>query len=113
MLVAPLELVVDLLQGVQVSLILGELASDDNLLSWDINSLSVGFVLQALVVTVDFSVLEAFSSSSSSEAEVLGRIASVGSAGSLAVSTCGTTGRDFNSTSDGFFSASNASFSAG
>ena len=112
-LIAPLELDVNLLQGVQIILVSSEVADDDNLLSWHVDSLSVGLVLQALVVSVDFSVLQAFSSSSSSEAELLGRIASVGSARSLSVAAGGST--DFDTTSDGFlllFSSSNAAFSS-
>ena len=47
-------------------MVFSELANDDDLFSWHVDSSSDGLVLETFVVSVDLPVLEAFSSSSSS-----------------------------------------------
>ena len=71
MLLAPSQLDVDLLEIVQVILVLSVLADDNSLLSWYVDSSSVGLVLDAFVVSVDLSIFEALSVSSSSNTVVL------------------------------------------
>lgn len=70
-LLAPSQLDVDLLEIVQVILVLSVLADDNSLLSWYVDSSSVGLVLDAFVVSVDLSIFEALSVSSSSNTVVL------------------------------------------